>query len=42
MTRARAAAFAPLAFEPNYRRVASAIEQRILDRTLQDGDALPP
>jgi GntR family transcriptional regulator, transcriptional repressor for pyruvate dehydrogenase complex len=37
-----AAAFAPLAFEPNYRRVASAIEARILDRTLRNGDALPP
>ena len=37
-----AAAFAPLAFEPNYRRVSSAIEARILDRTLRDGDALPP
>ncbi len=43
MTRARdAAAFAPLPFEPNYRRVAGAIEARILGRALRDGDALPP
>jgi len=34
-------AFAPLPFEPGYRRVASAIAARILDRTLRDGDALP-
>jgi GntR family transcriptional repressor for pyruvate dehydrogenase complex len=34
--------FEPLPFEPNYRRVASAIEARILDRSLRDGDALPP
>ncbi len=39
---AGAAAFEPLAFEPNYRRVATAIEARILDRTLREGDALPP
>jgi DNA-binding FadR family transcriptional regulator len=36
------ATFAPLTFEPNYRRVASAIGARILDRTLREGDALPP
>jgi DNA-binding FadR family transcriptional regulator len=46
MTRARAAAaaaeFEPLAFEPNYRRVADAIQSRILGRALRDGDALPP
>jgi len=34
-------AFEPLAFEPGYRRVASAIAARIFDRTLRDGDALP-
>ncbi|MBS0376402.1 MAG: FadR family transcriptional regulator [Proteobacteria bacterium] len=34
-------AFEPLPFEPGYRRVASAIAARILDRTLRDGDALP-
>jgi GntR family transcriptional repressor for pyruvate dehydrogenase complex len=34
-------AFEPLAFEPGYRRVASAIAARILDRTLRDGDPLP-
>ena len=34
-------AFAPLSFEPGYRRVASAIAARILDRTLKDGDPLP-
>jgi DNA-binding FadR family transcriptional regulator len=33
--------FAPLSFEPGYRRVASAISARILDRTLKDGDPLP-
>lgn len=38
----RTAAPETLPFEPNYRRVASAIEGRILDRTLRDGDALPP
>ena len=35
------ATFAPLPFEPGYRRVASAIAARILDRTLRDGDPLP-
>jgi GntR family transcriptional repressor for pyruvate dehydrogenase complex len=35
------ASFGPLPFEPGYRRVASAIAARILDRTLRDGDALP-
>jgi DNA-binding FadR family transcriptional regulator len=35
------APFDPLRFEPGYRRVASAIAARILDRTLRDGDALP-
>jgi GntR family transcriptional regulator, transcriptional repressor for pyruvate dehydrogenase complex len=34
--------FAPLTFEPNYRRVATAIGARILDRTLREGDPLPP
>ena len=34
-------AFEPLHFEPGYRRVASAIAARILDRTLRDGDPLP-
>lgn len=38
---ARTVSFEPLPFEPNYRRVASAIEARILDRSLRDGDALP-
>ncbi|HXQ31196.1 MAG TPA: GntR family transcriptional regulator [Steroidobacteraceae bacterium] len=33
--------FGPLPFEPGYRRIASAIAARILDRTLKDGDALP-
>jgi DNA-binding FadR family transcriptional regulator len=37
-----AVVFEPIEFEPNYRRVATAIEARILDRTLRDGDALPP
>ncbi len=32
---------APLAFEPGYRRVASAIAARILDRSLRAGDWLP-
>ncbi|HXQ64608.1 MAG TPA: GntR family transcriptional regulator [Steroidobacteraceae bacterium] len=35
------ATFGPLPFEPGYRRIASAIAARILDRTLKDGDALP-
>lgn len=35
------ATFAPLSFEPGYRRVASAIAARILDRSLRDGDPLP-
>jgi DNA-binding FadR family transcriptional regulator len=34
-------AFDPLPFEPGYRRIASAISARILDRTLKDGDPLP-
>lgn len=34
-------AFEPLSFEPGYRRIASAISARILDRTLKDGDPLP-
>ena len=33
--------FEPLAFEPGYRRVASAIAARILDRTLRHGETLP-
>ena len=35
------ARFAPLPFEPGYRRVASAIAARILDRTLKEGEPLP-
>ncbi len=35
------ATFEPLPFEPGYRRVASAIAARILDRSLRDGDPLP-
>ena len=35
------ATFAPLAFAPGYRRVASEIAARILDRTLKLGDPLP-
>lgn len=35
------ATFPPLPFEPTYRRVATAIEARIVDRSLRDGDALP-
>lgn len=34
--------FEPLRFEPGYRRVATAIATRILDRTLRAGDPLPP
>jgi DNA-binding FadR family transcriptional regulator len=34
--------FEPLRFEPGYRRVATAIAARILDRTLREGDPLPP
>ena len=34
--------FAPLPFEPGYRRVATAIATRILDRTLREGHSLPP
>ena len=34
--------FEPSPFEPGYRRVASAIAARILNRTLREGDALPP
>ncbi len=33
--------FGPLPFEPGYRRVASAIAARILDRTLRHGEPLP-
>jgi DNA-binding FadR family transcriptional regulator len=36
-----AAAFAPVAFEPTYRRVAAAIAARIIDRSLRDGEPLP-
>lgn len=36
------AAFAPLQFEPAYRRVAEAIAARIRDRSLPAGEALPP
>ncbi len=35
------ATFAPLSFAPGYRRVASEIAARILDRTLKEGEALP-
>jgi DNA-binding FadR family transcriptional regulator len=35
------ATFPPLPFEPTYRRIATAIAARIVDRTLRDGDALP-
>jgi hypothetical protein len=34
--------FAPMPFEPGYRRVATAIATRILDRTLREGHSLPP
>lgn len=34
--------FEPIRFEPGYRRVATAIAARILDRTLREGDPLPP
>ncbi len=34
--------FEPLRFEPGYRRVATAIAARILNRTLREGDPLPP
>jgi DNA-binding FadR family transcriptional regulator len=34
-------AFDPVKLEPAYRKVASVIAARILDRTLRDGDALP-
>jgi GntR family transcriptional repressor for pyruvate dehydrogenase complex len=33
--------FPPIKIEPTYRRVASSIAARIIDRTLQDGDPLP-
>ena len=34
--------FEPIRFEPGYRRVATAIAARILNRTLREGDPLPP
>jgi GntR family transcriptional regulator, transcriptional repressor for pyruvate dehydrogenase complex len=34
--------FDPVEREPAYTRVSSAIEQKILSRTLRDGDVLPP
>jgi len=34
--------FAPLEFEPAYRKVAAALLERISDRTLNAGDRLPP
>jgi GntR family transcriptional regulator, transcriptional repressor for pyruvate dehydrogenase complex len=34
--------FRPIAFEPGYRKVATAIAARILDRTLRTGESLPP
>ena len=33
--------FAPLSFEPAYRKVASALLERISDRSLSAGDRLP-
>jgi DNA-binding FadR family transcriptional regulator len=38
---AKAVQFEPLVPQPAYGRVAAAIEQKILDRTLRPGDALP-
>jgi GntR family transcriptional regulator, transcriptional repressor for pyruvate dehydrogenase complex len=34
--------FAPVQIEPAYRKVAAAIGSRILDRSLREGDRLPP
>jgi GntR family transcriptional regulator, transcriptional repressor for pyruvate dehydrogenase complex len=34
--------FEPIRVEPAYRKVAAALRERILDRTLRDGDRLPP
>ncbi len=34
--------FEPIRFEPGYRRVATAIAARILNRSLREGDPLPP
>ncbi len=34
--------FAPIRSEPAYRKVADQLRDRILDRTLRDGDRLPP
>ncbi len=34
--------FAPIRAEPAYRKVADALRDRILDRTLREGDRLPP
>src|SRR5579862_3369369 len=34
--------FAPVQIEPAYRKVAAAIGGRILDRSLREGDRLPP
>ena len=34
--------FAPVEFEPAYRKVAAALLERITDRTLSAGDRLPP
>ncbi len=34
--------FEPIRSEPAYRKVAAALRERILDRTLRDGDRLPP
>src|SRR5919204_48092 len=33
--------FEQIRFEPAYRKVAAALMERILDRTLRDGDRLP-
>jgi GntR family transcriptional regulator, transcriptional repressor for pyruvate dehydrogenase complex len=34
--------FAPIQFEPAYRKIAAAIGERILGRALREGDRLPP
>ncbi|MBV8854374.1 MAG: winged helix-turn-helix transcriptional regulator [Sinobacteraceae bacterium] len=34
--------FEQIRMEPAYRKVAAAIEQRILDRSLREGERLPP
>jgi GntR family transcriptional repressor for pyruvate dehydrogenase complex len=42
MTRARRAEFEPIRVEPAYRKVASALLARITDRTITEGERLPP